>query len=87
MAKLIFLDEPPTGDNLTDYDRQHAGLYLRLLDAEAQRANWHDVVKVIFQIDPAKDFARAKRVYANHLDRAHWVAASGHRDLLPKKNL
>ena len=85
MPKLIFLDEPPEGDNTTEYDREHAALYLRLLDAEAQRANWREVVKVIFGLDPTADFARARRVYDNHLARARLIAASGHRDLLAPK--
>ena len=85
MPKPNFLDEPPIGDNVTDYDRQHARLYLRLLDAEAQRANWHEVVKVVFGLDPSADFARARRVYDNHLARARLVSASAHRDLLTPK--
>lgn len=84
MPKLTFVDEPLGGDNATDYDRQHASLYLRLLDAEAQRANWRDVVKVVFGIDPASDFARARRVYDNHLARAHVIAGGAHKDLLRK---
>lgn len=85
MTRLTFLDEPPSGDGATEYDRQHAGLYLRLLDADAQRANWREVVKVIFGLDPTADFARARRVYDNHLARARLIAASGHRDLLAPK--
>lgn len=85
MPKLTFLDDPPTDDNVTDYDRQHTSLYLRLLDAETQRASWRDVVKVIFGIDPASDYARARRVYDNHLHRARHIAAGAHRDLLSRK--
>jgi hypothetical protein len=82
MPKLTFADNPPGGDNVTDYDRQHVGLYLRLLDAEAQRANWRDVVKIVFGVDPATDFARARKVYDGHLARAHLIAEGAHRDLL-----
>ena len=84
MPKLSFVDDPPSSDSVTDYDRQQAGLYLRLLDAEAQRANWRDVVKIVFGIDPSSDFARARRVYDGHLARAHLIAAGAHRDLLQK---
>ena len=38
MPKLTFLDHPPSDANVTAYDQEHVGLYLRLLDAEAQRA-------------------------------------------------
>lgn len=84
MAKLTFLDDPPRDENVTAYDQEHVGLYLRLLDAEAQRANWRDVVKVIFGLDPASDYGRAQRVYDNHLARARLLAASGHRDFLSR---
>ena len=85
MPKLTFLDDPPRDENVTGYDQQHVGLYLRLLDAEADRANWRDVAKVIFGIDPSGDYARARRVYDNHLARARLLAASGHKDLLSRK--
>jgi len=85
MPKHTFLDDPPLDYNVTDYDRQHVSLYLRLLDAEAQRADWHDVVKVVFGLDPAANFARARHVYDGHLRRARFLAASGHRNLLSRK--
>ena len=85
MSKLSFLDDPPRDENVTDYDKQHVGLYLRLLDADAHRASWREVVKIVFGIDPASDYARARRVYDNHLARARQIAASGHRDLLFQK--
>jgi hypothetical protein len=85
MPKLTFLDDPPLDDNVTDYDRQHVSLYLRLLDAEAQHANWRDVVKVVFGLDPASHYSRARHVYDGHLARARFLAASGHRDLLSRK--
>lgn len=86
MPKPTFLDDPPLDDNVTDYDRQHVGLYLRLLDAEAQRANWRDVAKVVFGIDPTSHYTRARHVYDGHLARARLLAASGHRDLLSQKD-
>jgi len=86
MPKLTFLDDPPSDDNVTDYDRQHVSLYLRLLDAEAQRANWREVVNVVFGIDPTSHHARARHVYDCHLARARFLAASGHRDLLSRKD-
>lgn len=84
MPKLTFLDDPPTGEGVTEYDREHASLYLRLLDAEAQRANWREVVKLVFGIDPGSDFPRARRVYDNHFERARFIAAGAHKDLLRK---
>ena len=40
MTAESFLDEAPSGDSLTDYDRAHVKLYVRLLDAEADGADW-----------------------------------------------
>jgi hypothetical protein len=33
-------DQAPTGDELTDYDLGHLVAYLRLLDADAEGADW-----------------------------------------------
>jgi len=80
--KLQFLDQPPIASELTDYDRAHLGIYLRLLDAQDEGAAWQEVAKVIFGIDPKNEFARAKRVYENHLARAHWMTENGFRALI-----
>ncbi|HEV7285510.1 MAG TPA: DUF2285 domain-containing protein, partial [Kaistia sp.] len=37
-----FLDAPPSSDTLTTYDREHMKLYLRLLDAEREGADWRE---------------------------------------------
>ena len=47
-----FLDEPPQGPKLTSYDREHMVLYLRLLDAERDGADWREAVQVLFGLDP-----------------------------------
>lgn len=77
-----FLDEPPAEDRLTDYDRAHLATYLRLLDAQADAADWREAVEVIFGIDPKLDHDRALRVHTTHLARARWMTENGYRDLL-----
>lgn len=77
-----FLDQPPTDARLTDYDRAHLAIYLRLLDAESEGAEWEEVAKIIFGIDSTTDPARAELVYQNHLSRAHWMTQNGFRDLI-----
>ena len=47
-----FEDVAPSGDELTAYDRAHVKLYMRLLDATADGADWREAVQVIFGIDP-----------------------------------
>ena len=61
MTKTDFLDQPPGGAALTAYDRTHLKLYARLLDAEAQGADWREVAKVLFDLeaDPEERHDRA----------------------------
>ncbi len=82
MGKLAFSDAPPGDDTITDYDRRHLATYLRLLDAEAEGAEWQEVVRVIFGLDAGKDSDRAERVHASHLARAHWMTAYGYDALI-----
>lgn len=81
MTALSFRDDAPTGDLLTDYDRDHVKLYIRLLDAEADGADWTEAVQVLFGIDPATEHARARRVHDSHLARAHWMTEHGYKIL------
>lgn len=77
-----FQDEPPGGDKLTAYDRSHLVTYLRLLDAETEGADWHEIVQIVFGLDPVRDADRAKRIHTAHLARAHWMTENGYRDLI-----
>ena len=79
---VSFLDSPPKSDALTDYDRAHLVLYLQVLDAEADGADWRDVVRVVFEIEPENDLKRAKLIYDSHLARARWMTETGYRLLL-----
>ena len=74
-------DRAPSGE-LTDYDREHAALYLRLLDADAEGADWREVARIVLKADPAKEPERAKRMWASHLARARWMTETGYRHLL-----
>jgi len=75
-------DEPPQSDNVTAYDREHAKVYLRLLDAAAANADWREVAEVVLGLDPARDPGHAKRVHDAHLRRARWMTTTGYRDLI-----
>lgn len=77
-----FLDEPPGGPALTSYDRAHLKLYLRLLDADSQGADWTDVAKTLFGLCASSDGERAKRVHSAHLARAKWLSEKGFAELL-----
>jgi hypothetical protein len=73
---------PPYGDALTAYDRAHFATYLRLLDADAIRADWKETARTVLSLDPAADVAAAQRVYDAHLARARWMTQAGYRQLL-----
>jgi hypothetical protein len=77
-----FDDRPPQSASLTDYDRQHLALYVRLLDAVEEGAEWTEVVHVLFGLDPSRDRERARQIYDDHLARARWMTEHGYWDLL-----
>jgi len=76
-------DEAPNGfDLITPYDEVHFVTYLRLLDAEADGADWAEVARIVLHRDPTADQARTRRCWESHLGRAHWMTKRGYRDLL-----
>jgi hypothetical protein len=77
-------DSAPDEPALTSYDEQHAVTYARLLDAEADNADWHEVARIVLRIDPVSEPARARGAYESHLARAKWVARHGYRHLLSR---
>ncbi|MGV0821032.1 DNA -binding domain-containing protein [Martelella sp. AMO21009] len=82
MANPDYLDEPPVDDRITDYDRTHFKTYLRLLDADAEGADWKEAVEIIFGIDPMQEPDRALHIHTSHLARARWMTEHGYRHLL-----
>jgi Uncharacterized conserved protein (DUF2285) len=82
MTNPFVADSAPEDAVLTDYDRQHFATYLRLLDAESEGADWTEVARIVLRIDPQKEPARARRVWASHLARARWMTEHGFRHLL-----
>ena len=75
-------DAAPSASVLTSYDEQHLVTYLRLLDADAEGADWHEVALVVLHIDPAHEPDRARRAWDSHLARARWMTENGYRQLL-----
>lgn len=75
-------DTAPTGAALTVYDEEHIVTYLRLLDADAEGADWREVAWVVLHIDPVREPARARRAHESHLSRAKWMTEQGYRHLL-----
>lgn len=75
-------DSAPDADVLTPYDEAHLVTYLRLLDAEAEGAEWTDVARLVLHIDPSEHPERACRAWESHLARARWLTEHGYRHLL-----
>ena len=82
MADTKFNDQAPDTPHVTEYDERHHRTYWRLLDAEAENADWHEVVRIIFGIDPVAECERARLVYDSHLARARWMTEVGYAYLL-----
>jgi hypothetical protein len=81
-TSIAFADQPPQSTSMTDYDRQHLATYARLLDAADEGAEWTEVVRVLFGLDPNRERERARRVHDSHLARARWMTEHGYEDLL-----
>ena len=77
-----FLDEPPPGLGLTPYDREHMALYLRLLDAARDGADWREAVQILFGLDPDLDPQRCRLVHDTHLARARWMSERGYKEIV-----
>lgn len=75
-------DTAPDDPVLTVYDEEHVVTYLRLLDADADKADWREAARLILHIDPIHEPERARRAFDTHLARAKWMTSHGYRHLL-----
>jgi hypothetical protein len=75
-------DTAPDSEVLTRYDEEHLVTYLRLLDADAEGADWAEVACLVLHIDPSREPERARRAWETHLARAKWMTEHGDRHLL-----
>ena len=77
-----FADTAPAGQELTAYDKAHVKLSARLLDADADGADWTEAVQILFGLDPVNEPERCRRIHDSHLARARWMTHTGYRHLL-----
>ena len=75
-------DKVPWSETLTEYDRQHFVVYLRLLDADEEGASHVEMARMILGMEPNEQPERALAAVESHLERARWVAEHGFLDLL-----
>jgi len=52
-------DLAPSVPELTPYDHDHAITYMRMLDADAEGADWREVALIVLHIDPEREPDRA----------------------------
>jgi hypothetical protein len=72
-------DTAPSGAMLTVYDEEHIVTYLRMLDADAEGANWRDVARIVLHLDPDREPDRARKAFESHLSRAKWMSGHGYK--------
>jgi len=75
-------NEAPNSAALTSYDKEHATVYVRLLDAEADGADWMEASLTVLRIDLVREPARAHWAWESHLSRAKWMTEHGYMQLL-----
>jgi hypothetical protein len=75
-------DLAPTDQALTRYDEEHLVTYWRILDADAEGADWKEVAQIVLHIDPNREPARARNAFESHLSRAKWMTERGYRQSL-----
>jgi hypothetical protein len=78
----VIADQVPNAPTLTPYDEDHMIVYIRLLDAEADGANWMEAALLVFDIDPILEPKRARDAWESHLSRAKWMIENGYQHLL-----
>jgi hypothetical protein len=74
-------DLAPSDPALTVYDEEHLVTYLRMLDANADGADWREVSRIALHIDAEREPDRVRRAYDRHLARAKWMSGVGYRHL------
>jgi hypothetical protein len=64
------------------FDLEHIVTCLRLLDADAEGADWRDIARMVVHLHPDHESDRARRAFESHLSRAKWMTEHGYRHLL-----
>jgi hypothetical protein len=75
-------DRAPSAGVPTPYDYEHLITYLRVLDADADGADWTEVARIVLHINPSRERERAWHCWESHLARAKWMTEHGYRHLI-----
>ncbi|OIR00527.1 hypothetical protein GALL_174000 [mine drainage metagenome] len=77
-------DSVPWSEGITDYDEAHFVTYLRLLDADAEGADWRVVARIVLHRDPSTEPDCTRKCWEGHLNRARWMTERGYGHLLDR---
>jgi hypothetical protein len=67
---------------LTGYDEEHIVTYLRMLDADAESADWREAARIVLHLDPDRQPVRALKAFESNLSRVKWMSGLGYQRLL-----
>jgi hypothetical protein len=70
-------DEAPSAESITLYDEAHFITYARILDAEAEGADWREVSRIVLHRDPGLAPDVTRQCWESHLTRAKWLTKQG----------
>jgi hypothetical protein len=56
-------DTAPSDSLLTVYDEEHIITYPRMLDANAEGADWREVARIVLHLDPEREPDRDRRAF------------------------
>ena len=70
-------DTAPSNPTLTGYDQDHVVTYLRLLDSDADGADWREVARIVLRIAPDREPDRARPAVVRPLASANRTRAPG----------
>jgi hypothetical protein len=75
-------DTVPWSETITPYDEGHFVTYLRLLDADADGAEWSEAARIVLHRDSCAEPELTRRCWEEHMTRARWMTTKGYRKLL-----
>ncbi|MFN3249386.1 hypothetical protein [Roseibium album] len=83
-AKMEVKESVPWSDYISEYDREHFSLYMKLLNAASDGADDAELARSIFGVDQVASPASPANIVESHLARANWLLVEGYKELFAK---